>query len=61
VLLDGAEIDEELRAELVRQAALTDARVEVVPDHEALRRVGGVAATLRFRISAPDRAEGPPS
>jgi peptide chain release factor subunit 1 len=61
VLLDGAEIDEDLRAELVRQAALTDARVEVVPEHEGLRRLGGVAATLRFRISPPDRASAPQS
>jgi hypothetical protein len=34
----------------VRQASLTDARVEVVREHEGLRRHEGVAATLRFRI-----------
>ena len=50
VLDETAPIDEELRAELVRQAALTDARVEIVRDHDGLRRFEGVAATLRFRI-----------
>jgi peptide chain release factor subunit 1 len=43
-------LDEDLRAELVRQASLTDARVEVVRDHAGLKRHEGVGATLRFRI-----------
>ena len=40
---------EGLRAELVRRAALTDASVEIVRDHEGLAQHEGVAATLRFR------------
>ena len=51
VIDETADIDEDLRTELVRQASLTDARVEVVRDHEGLRRREGVGATLRFRIS----------
>ena len=50
VLDETATLDEELRTELVRQAALTDAAVEVVRDHERLAQHEGVAATLRFRI-----------
>jgi len=44
--------DEELRAELIRQAAATDARVEIVRDHPDLGGHDGVAATLRFRLGA---------
>lgn len=50
VIDETSTLDEELRAELIRQASLTDARVEVVRDHEGLRRREGVGATLRFRI-----------
>ncbi len=50
VIDETSEIDEELRAELVRQAALTSARVEVVSGHSGLRRFGGVGATLRYRL-----------
>ncbi|HUF06451.1 MAG TPA: VLRF1 family aeRF1-type release factor [Candidatus Binatia bacterium] len=50
VIDETARADEELRGELIRQAALTDAHVEVVRDHEELRRHDGVAATLRYRI-----------
>jgi stalled ribosome rescue protein Dom34 len=50
VIDETAPIDEELRAELVRQASLTDARVEIVHDHAGLLRFEGVGATLRFRI-----------
>jgi len=50
VLDEAAPIDEELRAELVRQAALTDAGVEIVTGHAGLARHDGVAATLRFRL-----------
>lgn len=50
VLDEAAPIEDELRTELVRQAALTDARVELVRDHDGLGRFGGVGATLRFRI-----------
>ena len=51
VISDDAGIPEDRRAELVRQAALTDAGVEVVRDHSGLAKQGGVGATLRFRIS----------
>ncbi len=50
VIDDTAEIDEELRAELVRQAALTSARVEIVSGHSGIRRFGGVGGTLRYRL-----------
>jgi hypothetical protein len=42
-------IDEDLRGELIRQAALTDAHVEIVREHPELARHDGVAATLRYR------------
>jgi hypothetical protein len=50
VIDEAAGIDEDLRAELVRQAALTDAGVEVIRDHSGLAPHDGVAATLRFRL-----------
>jgi peptide chain release factor subunit 1 len=50
VIDETIEADEELRAELVRQASLTDAHVEVVRDHPELGRHEGVAATLRYRV-----------
>jgi peptide chain release factor subunit 1 len=50
VIDDAAGIPENQRAELVRQAALTDARVEIVREHPDLAQVEGVAATLRFKI-----------
>ncbi len=50
VIDETVQVDEDLRAELIRQAALTDARVEVVREHPDLARHEGVAATLRFRI-----------
>ena len=50
VIDETAPIDEDLRGELIRQAALTDARVEVVREHEGLLRFEGVGATLRYRI-----------
>jgi peptide subunit release factor 1 (eRF1) len=50
VIDETAEMDEELRAELIRQAALMDSRVTVVREHAQLARYEGVAATLRFRI-----------
>ena len=50
VLDDAADIDPTLRAELVRQAALTDAEVVTVSGYPLLRRLGGVAATLRYRL-----------
>jgi hypothetical protein len=49
VIDDAAPLDPELRAELVRQAALTDAAVEIVHEHAGLARREGVGATLRFR------------
>lgn len=50
IIDETASLDETLRAELVRQASLTDARVEIVRDHDGLRRFEGVGATLRYRI-----------
>ena len=50
VIDETVSIDADLRAELVRQASLTDATVEVVRDHAALARREGVGATLRFRL-----------
>jgi peptide chain release factor subunit 1 len=52
VLDRAAAIDEAQRAELVRQAALTSASVVVVDGHERLMQLGGVGATLRYRINA---------
>jgi hypothetical protein len=50
VIDETANIDADFRAELIRQASLTDARVEVVREHAGLLRYEGVGATLRFRI-----------
>ncbi|MCA1587694.1 MAG: hypothetical protein LC744_03215 [Chloroflexi bacterium] len=50
VIDETVAMDEELRAELVRQAAATDAAVTVVRDHAGLAPFEGVAGTLRFRI-----------
>ena len=52
VIDETAPVDDELREALVRQASLTDARVEVVRNHEGLRRHEGVGATLRYRIES---------
>jgi hypothetical protein len=57
VIDETAPVDEELRGELIRQAALTDASVELVREHAGLLRHAGVGATLRFRIEG-DRSEG---
>lgn len=50
VVDESVEMDEDLRAELIRQASLTDARVTIAREHPALARFEGVAATLRFRV-----------
>jgi peptide chain release factor subunit 1 len=50
VIDESADIDQQIRSELVRQAALTDARVESVNRHPGLERFDGVVATLRFRL-----------
>lgn len=50
VIDETVEIDEDLRAELIRQASLTGAHVEIVRDHAGLRTHDGLGATLRFRI-----------
>lgn len=50
VIDETVNTDEELRAELIRRASLTDAHVEIVRDHPELRRHDGVAATLRYRV-----------
>lgn len=57
VIDEAVALDPELRAELVRQAALTDAGVEIVHDHAGLARRDGVGATLRFRMD-DDRVDG---
>jgi stalled ribosome rescue protein Dom34 len=49
VLDPAAELDEATRGELVRQAQLTSATVEVVDGHAGLQRLGGVGALLRYR------------
>lgn len=49
LLTPDAPITEEVRADLVRLATLTDADVEVVQDHESLQHAGGVGALLRYR------------
>lgn len=49
VIDEAADVDDDLRAELIRQASVTDARVTVVRDHHELQRFDGVGATLRFR------------
>ena len=50
VIDETVSTDEELRAELIRQAAATDARVEIVRDHDGLARHEGIGATLRYRM-----------
>lgn len=50
VVDEAADLDDVLRAELVRQAALTSAQVVTVHGHADLQRAGGVGATLRFRL-----------
>ena len=52
VIDESAELDADLRAELVRLAARTAAEVVVVKDHPGLRALGGVGATLRYRVDA---------
>ena len=52
VIDESVEIDEDLRGELIRQASLTDAHVEIVRDHDGLRRHEGIGATLRYVGSA---------
>lgn len=49
LLVDGAaDIDETVRADLVRRASLTGADVETVKDSEILLGFGGVGALLRY-------------
>lgn len=43
-------LDQETRADLVRQAANTGARLEVVERNDALQQLGGVGALLRYKI-----------
>jgi peptide chain release factor subunit 1 len=50
VIDESAKLDEDLRAELVRLAARTAADVVVVKDHQGLLALGGVGATLRYRV-----------
>jgi peptide chain release factor subunit 1 len=50
VVDEEADLDETLRAELVRQAALTSAEIVTIRGHAGLARHGGVAATLRYRL-----------
>jgi stalled ribosome rescue protein Dom34 len=48
VLDPAGEMDDATRGELVRQAQLTGATVEVVEGHDGLQRLGGVGALLRY-------------
>lgn len=57
VLVSGAPLDADTRANLVRLAVITAADVEVVEAHDVLERLGGVGALLRFRHEAPTVAE----
>jgi stalled ribosome rescue protein Dom34 len=50
VIDEEADLDEDLRGELVRQAALTSAEVVTVNGHPGLQRHDGVGATLRYRL-----------
>lgn len=50
LLLDPtANLDEEVRAELVRLATSTGAGIQVVEDHSSFRQMGGIGALLRYR------------
>jgi ribosomal protein L30E len=49
VLAQEAPLNEQERSDLVRQATLAGAEVDVVAGHEALQQVGGVGALLRYR------------
>jgi peptide subunit release factor 1 (eRF1) len=60
VLDDSIEIDEELKRELVRQAALTGAQVVTIDGHAGLAALGGVGATLRFKVEEYDPAQAQP-
>ena len=50
VIDETVSTDEELRAELIRQAVATDAHVEIARDHDGLARHEGIGATLRYRM-----------
>ena len=52
VIDESAELDADLRSELVRLAARTAADVVVVRDHPGLLALGGIGATLRYRADA---------
>ena len=45
-----AELDEATLEQLVRQAAMTDARIRFVDEHAGLLELGGVGGLLRFRL-----------
>jgi hypothetical protein len=49
VLDEEAQTDLDLRTELVRQAAATDAQIVTVSGHTGLRARDGVGATLRWQ------------
>lgn len=48
---DAAEIAPEVRADLVNQAALTGATIEIVNGDDQLLELGGVGALLRYRLA----------
>lgn len=50
VIDESAELDADLRPELVRLAARTAAEVVVVKDDSGLLALGGIGATLRYRV-----------
>ncbi len=49
LLSEALALDAETRSDLVREAALTGADVEVVQGHDTFERLGGVGALLRYR------------
>lgn len=49
VLAEEAPLDEQERNNLVRQATITGAEVDLVTGHEILEQIGGVGALLRYR------------
>ncbi|MGE3270716.1 MAG: Vms1/Ankzf1 family peptidyl-tRNA hydrolase [Chloroflexota bacterium] len=51
-------VDENTRNDLIRQAATTDATVEIVQGHAAFSKLGGVGALLRYRFDDATTGNG---
>lgn len=58
VLAGEGPVPLETRSELIELATRTDAAIEVVDSSEALQRLGGVGALLRYRIPLPTAGNG---